>query len=255
MKSMLLSLALLLGLVLVVQWRGWSGDASLPAPPDAPAKAAAREDTAAAELRGVPLEPPPKEDYASVVERPLFLPDRRPPPPEETGEQEGEEEPVTELDGVDLTAVVITPDVVSAWVRSPDDNELKRLRLGDEFAGWTVKGIAPDELVLERQGETNRLLLRDYENAPPPIPPTRMQPRHQVGDAGMGRERGVPVARRRRMLPREDARDNAAGRPVQRGGQTTSQRQATERSTKPTPSRLPPTRPPTRQPNATIPGS
>ncbi len=254
MKPLLLVFSVLLGGVLLLQWHGWSADEALPAPPAAQAQATARAQAADRGLDGVPLEPPPKEDYATVVERPLFLPERRP-PPEEAEEPVVEEEPLTELDGVDLTAVVITPAVVSAWVRSPGVSELKRLRLGDDFEGWTVKTIAPDELVLERQGETNRLSLHDYENAPPPIPPTRLpaQPR-----------RGTPPARQRRG-EQEDADGGAAGQAPEIGewptddwpedDWPTARRQSPDRSARPAPVRSPsrqvPRRPPTRQRNAT----
>jgi general secretion pathway protein N len=52
-------------------------------------------------------------------------------------------------------------------VKDPSAASLKRLRLGDEHAGWSVKDILPDRLVLERQGETNELLLRDFSKAQP----------------------------------------------------------------------------------------
>jgi general secretion pathway protein N len=182
-KALLGGLALLLVGVLALQWRGWSADALVPAPPAAPA-AAASDGAAPVSADGLLLEAPPKEDYASVVERPLFLPDRRPPPDEPEAEPIAEPEQLTELDGLDLTAVVITPTVVSAWVRDPQAPELARLRLGDDFSGWTVKTIEPARLVLERQGETHELHLRDYAKAPPPIPPTRLPPRAVERGAG-----------------------------------------------------------------------
>ena len=100
------------------------------------------------------------------------MPDRRPPPVEPEDAGRPEPEALTELDGMDLSAVVITPSTVSAWVRRPNTRDVVRLRLGDEFEGWTVQTIEPDRLVFERQGDTDELILRDYENAPPPLLPS-----------------------------------------------------------------------------------
>jgi general secretion pathway protein N len=183
MKAVLGGLALLLFGVLALQWRGWSPDAAVP-PPPAASPSAASSGAAPPSADGLVLEAPPQEDYASVVERPLFLPERRPPPDEPEDEAVPEPEELTELDRFDLTAIVITPTVVSAWVRDPQAPELARLRLGDDFVGWTVKTIEPAKLVLERQGETHELHLRDYANAPPPIPPTRLPPRTEQRGAG-----------------------------------------------------------------------
>jgi hypothetical protein len=181
MNKLLVGVALLLLGVLLLQWRSWS-----PAPPpgaDAQTASPAGAEPVASRSDAL-LEPPPaKEEYASVSERPLFLPDRRPPPDEP--EQAEEPEPLTELGGMDLTAVVITPSTVSAWVRPPTGRETVRLRLGDQFEGWTVQTIESDRVVFERQGNIDELILRDYKNAPPPprpVPPAaQRQPRVQPG--------------------------------------------------------------------------
>ena len=73
---------------------------------------------------------------------------------------------------MDLSAVVITGGVTSAWVKPPGSGDLIRLRLGDDLEGWSVKEIQPDRLVLERQGERDELPLRDFAAAPPAMPPT-----------------------------------------------------------------------------------
>jgi hypothetical protein len=170
MKAVLLILGVVLGGVLYLQWLEWPPPA--PRPPPA---ATAETPTATAPAVAPPTLPPTPtfEEYASVVERPLFLPDRRPPPeePDEAPEEEGPEEQ-TALDGMNLTAVIIAPTEVSALVVTPGSKELARLRIGDDFEGWTVTGIEPDKVLLERQGESDELILRDFTKAPTPIPPT-----------------------------------------------------------------------------------
>jgi hypothetical protein len=119
-----------------------------------------------------------KEAYATVVERPLFRPDRQPPPPEEEAVQaSGAPELETSLDGMDLSAVIITPGLVSAWVKDPGSPKLRRLRIGDDFEGWSVNGILPDRVLLERQGVENALILRNYGQLAPSDPPLHGQRR------------------------------------------------------------------------------
>lgn len=227
--KILLSFAILaLSGLLVLQWRDW--------PPESPtasnaanAMGNATTETPTAESEEAQatselLPPPPAiEDYASVTERPLFLPDRRPPPEQPKEEQPLEPEQLTELDGVDLTAVIITPSTVSAWVRRPGQRETVRLRLGDDFDGWTVKTIEPQQLELERQGETDRLVLRDYENAPAVTPPTPVQPRQPRRPNRRARapaqpssdrpDDARPIPTRQRQQPSRQPRRPAARRP------------------------------------------
>ncbi|MGB5734677.1 MAG: type II secretion system protein N, partial [Thiohalocapsa sp.] len=197
--------AVLLG-VLYWQWRDWAPD--LPAPMQNTI-ADGQPTESQRPLDASPLAPqPPKEDYASVAERPLFIADRRPPPDEPEQEDEPEPEVLTELDGMDLTAVVITPTTVSAWIRRPNEREVQRLRLGDDFEGWMVKTIEPDRVVLERQGETDQLVLRDYTKAsamapPPRMPAARRQP--------TGRQQQTPAT-----PPTAEGQDPGAAPPARR---------------------------------------
>jgi general secretion pathway protein N len=176
MRPMLGLTALALIGLLWLQWRDWPPNAAMPSVQ--PGEQLGQVDAADNPLPSEMLLPPPsRDDYASVTERPLFLPDRRPPPDEPEEEMPGEDEPPADLDRMDLSAVLITPSLVSAWVRSPTDNELIHLRIGMQLEDWTVDDIQRDKLVLKRQGETHELILRDYDNAPPPIAPTPNQQR------------------------------------------------------------------------------
>jgi len=188
MKPVLLVLAAGLGLVLFLQWRNW------PPPPPVPPAPVAVELPDPVPTNDVTLEPPlPREDYAGIIERPLFLPDRRPPPEEPELEPEAPEpEEFSDLGGMTLTAVMITPQLVAALVRTPANPQLQRLRIGHELEGWTVVGIEPDRLLLERQGVTDELLLRNYASGAPSTP-TRGSARQRT-DA-RGTDRNMPPAR------------------------------------------------------------
>lgn len=197
--------SLALGGVLALQWKDWPPPnpasrpvAQVPAPPGE--SAASGADPLAR------LNPPePRDAYAAVVERPLFRPQRKPPDPEDTepDQPETESEVATTLDGMDLSAVVITGGVTSAWVKPPGSGELIRLRLGDELEGWAVTDIQPDRLVLERQGERDELPLRDFTAAPPPAPPAS-NPGRERPDARRQARGSTPPARSPR--PPDDPR-------------------------------------------------
>lgn len=161
--------------ILLIQWLGWSATGQVPELGPTPAETSPPPATDAqgskllAKLDSVE----PKESYASIVEHPLFRPDRKPEPPEEEApEPVATENASQELDAVDLTAVLISPTIVSAWVKEPSSPKLQRLRIGDDFMGWSVQEIRDDRVVLERQGEQDTLILRDYSKAPPAAPPS-----------------------------------------------------------------------------------
>lgn len=217
MKTLLAVIAAALCGVLFLQWNNWRPTPPTEAEllPGAAITPSSPEPPTAGDLL---LSSPPKEDYASVGERPLFLPDRRPPPDEPEGE-EAEPEEASDLAGTDLNAVLITPALVSAWVQTPSSSELVRLRLGDDFEGWTVSTIEPDRLVLERQGETNELILRDYASmraAPPQAAPRRQTRRAPVPTRQRGSstvDQGANAQGESKRLPRPPATRPASRQP------------------------------------------
>ncbi len=173
-KAAALLVVLALAGILVLQWRDWPRPLSPVGPPRSDQGAAADPGAAADASLTTPAPPEAKETYASVAERPLFRPQRKPEPPpaaEPTPEPEAVQDGT--LEGLDLSAVLISPGATSAWITDPSAPQIKRLRLGDEQAGWSVKAILADRVVFERQGETNELLLRDFSQTPasPPAAP------------------------------------------------------------------------------------
>lgn len=116
-----------------------------------------------------------REEYASIIERPLFRPDRRPEPPEEASDGVDDEERIP-LEALDLSAVLIAPGRASAWVREPSAAQARRVRIGDTLGGWRIQDIHADHIVLERQGETDQLPLRNYTKATTQQRPARPSP-------------------------------------------------------------------------------
>ncbi|HXH03626.1 MAG TPA: hypothetical protein VNN09_09930, partial [Candidatus Competibacteraceae bacterium] len=122
---------------------------------------------------------PPLSAYQEIVERPLFLPDRRPP-----AEEPPPPEPVAEEGEWLLQGVMITEDVTVALIQ-PQGGEGKTLllRVGDNLDSWSVESIAADQVVLSREdGESRTLpLLRnqrqiDLPTRMPVAPPAAAQP-------------------------------------------------------------------------------
>lgn len=182
------AIAALLLVILAVQWMLWSPEIAEPAADAAPTKpdAPAEERTPGSDLLARLASAESKDGYASIVEHPLFRPSRKPePPPEAAPKQESTAERQA-LDTLDLSAVLISPSSVSAWVSDPGKPRLQRLRIGDELNGWSVREILEDRVVLERQGERDALLLRDYSKTPP---------------AAVTQPRGTPAAQRRQPRP------------------------------------------------------
>lgn len=188
MKALLALLVLTLAAVLVWQWREW--------PPSAPGPDSADAQLTPAETPAQPTENPldlltpleEKDEYLIVTERPLFRPERRPLTEEPEEGTAAESEPPSDLARLDLNAILITPSESSAWIRDPTKKELVRLRPGDDLGGWSVLEIHTDRLLLERQGEKDTLVLRDYKNMPPPQrKPTARQPQQKSPRAAVKR--------------------------------------------------------------------
>lgn len=192
-------LLLTLTLMLLYQWKDWP----LAPPPAGLNDSSASEAAVAEDSAPDPLDqlasPDTKDAYSSLTERPLFRPERRP-----DDETESVEDTVPETDleaslaGMDLSAVIITPTLVTAWIKDPAQERLRRLRIGDEFAGWSVQTILPDRVLLERQGVQDALILRDYGNLSPTNSP--MSAPRQMPE--------MPRMRRPRGSPEDHAQDN-----------------------------------------------
>ncbi len=125
---------------------------------------------------------PPKETYQVVKERPLFLPDRRPPPEREIELVPEEPLDTSALDGMQLTAVIIsTPDAKPvALVKPRGKDQVVRLQSGDEYVGWKVTAVDADMVTFSASDTIRQLVLRDYQNSAPPSPPrppNQRQPR------------------------------------------------------------------------------
>jgi general secretion pathway protein N len=94
---------------------------------------------------------PPIDDFNAVVDRPLFSPERRPPP--ETS-QEGEPAAAAEESSDGERQIVLAGTATDqskravAILHDVSQGVQFRVWVGDDVAGWTVKAIRPRALVL-----------------------------------------------------------------------------------------------------------
>jgi hypothetical protein len=101
------------------------------------------------------LELPAPENFAAIVERPIFSQSRR--PAEVAAEvQQAAPAPALELD---LIGVVIWQKERVALVRSKRDNRVITVREGGSVAGWVAVGIGPENVLFRRGDHETRLRL------------------------------------------------------------------------------------------------
>jgi hypothetical protein len=125
---------------------------------------------AATELNEEPpiLRLPGQDHFHGMIERPLFVADRRPPEPVAEAPASGPEEPVPE--GPDIAAEPGGPEVrfvgtvgrhgeMTALVLRGEETQVEKLVVGDEVDGWRVTEVRTSELVIEHEGERRVLTI------------------------------------------------------------------------------------------------
>lgn len=180
MKRVLGIICLVLAGALAWQWRAWPPPHGDLPPPNGPEEPDEPRASPPIETR-LTLEPPNiKEDYASVIDRPLFLSSRRQPEeglPAESAAPEMPATPETPLENFDLNAVIITPAGAFAWITTPTEPEPHKVQIGDELEGWKVKNILNDKLEMEGKGGSDSLVLRSFGSSGQPA--SKLPPRSE----------------------------------------------------------------------------
>ncbi len=122
-------------------------------------------------LAALPAQPSytmaPAEDFAAILERPLFSPTRRPPAQGVVAAAA----PEPELQ-VTLVGVIISSDEQIAIVRLKDAGRFARLSVGDSFQGWILDSIEPSRVTF-RRGDVEEYIELTYEVPPPVQKPKR----------------------------------------------------------------------------------
>lgn len=119
---------------------------------------------------------PPIDDFAEVVERPLFNDTRRPREPEEEAET-----PAPEIQTkFSLVGTVMSATEHVALIQRDQSKELVIIAEGENIDGWTVEAVHSDHVVV-RNGDTQQVVeLREpIPRRPPGRPPRKGQKRPQ----------------------------------------------------------------------------
>lgn len=103
----------------------------------------------------------PAADYLEVGNRPLFSRDRRPAP------MTADSGPAAVPLEVNLTSVLITPDLKLAIVQNTSDGASRRVRLGDTLEGtaWRLVQLEPRRAVFEGPEGQRDLALRVFDGS------------------------------------------------------------------------------------------
>lgn len=120
--------------------------------------------------------------YASIVQRPLFSADRRPPPPEAGAETATvDAAPAVPLNVV-VTSIVLTGDKRFVIVTDPATNKSQTLTVGaalaGEQSGWRLAELQARRAVFDGPGGRSSLDLRvfDGQGGEPPTPVSEPAP-------------------------------------------------------------------------------
>ncbi|CAL1241194.1 type II secretion system protein N [Candidatus Methylocalor cossyra] len=161
--ALLAGMALVLSLALGVEWIVLDqGRKQLLEPP--PPKAAPADDGEPEEEEEPEF--PALDDFEQMVERPLFMENRR--PGEEVVETPTAPAPQTPLN-LKLMGVVFTPRGEKALLLDAK-GKYKRLKLKDTLDNWTLVELGKDRVTLQQGEERKELPLLKKRPKPPPAP-------------------------------------------------------------------------------------
>ncbi len=119
-------------------------EAALPQKPHKQATAQQQdEDSSSEQPRPAPAA------YTSIMAHPIFAPDRAPPP--------ADNEDAGNLNGVEVLGTAIAGNDAAAALVRDTDGSFRRVKMGEEIAGWKLVAIEPKELVFDRNGERRTL--------------------------------------------------------------------------------------------------
>lgn len=108
---------------------------------------------------------PSGSGYRETVERPLFIPTRRPAPVGNTTQM------AMKKGQFRLTGTTVSEQVSVAYLFETSTNKTLRVNRGAEVNGITVESVSANRVVLKQGDETEELFLRTANSPKPPPPP------------------------------------------------------------------------------------
>jgi general secretion pathway protein N len=157
---------------------GWGEHIRLDLPSSTVASPAKVEDMALPDFLLDPLE----KAYTETVDRPLFVPTRRPAPPPPPPEPP---KPTMRKGQFVLMGVVITPETSLALLREANGTVTKRVEKGKKIDGITLEEVEPEKVVLTQHGDREVLGLK-VQPSPKGAPATTAGTPAVAGAASLG---------------------------------------------------------------------
>jgi len=111
---------------------------------------------AAAPIRQTPFLPPGIMTFNEIVQRPLFVEGRKPPPKPVAAKAVGIR---TQPLRLKLEGIAITPEASIALLRDEGNNEIVRLQKGMKHKGWELTEIGTDGVTFGLDGEDQEITL------------------------------------------------------------------------------------------------
>lgn len=134
--------------------------------------------------------------YVATLERPLFVPTRRPPPPPQAVASAPVADPLPQIRLLGLYG----NDQVGGVIASID-GQVRRLRVGESIGSWSVKEVRRNEVVIARADDVRTIaLVRSASDAA--VPETVA-----AGDSARSGTASTPTAQAQRQRDVERARN------------------------------------------------
>jgi hypothetical protein len=124
-------------------------------------KLAAAASEAGRLLNGNPLASFDKTALQNWVDRPLFAPSRKRPPPQVAGKTATKAQPPPDYQ---LLGVVLNNKRTIALLRSKDSGVDVRVQVGDKISGWHVASVDRESVTLKRDDETSQTVRFDKKD-------------------------------------------------------------------------------------------
>jgi hypothetical protein len=143
-----------------------------------------------------PLAAHPADRLSATRERPLFSPSRRPPaPPPAPIRGPPPPAPPPAPPNVTLVGIVMDTEEARAIVQAGPQNEIRRVRIGDDVGGWKVTQIEGRKLVLSLDSRLATFtMFGGHGNPAPKVENKQLQPSSSPSSPGtpisLGRRRG-----------------------------------------------------------------
>ena len=144
-------------------------------------------------------------DFAQILVRPVFAPDRRPPPPPAPPAPPAPIPPPDPLANIQIQGIF---SGTNAGIMARVDGKVRRIKIDETVGPWALKSVEGRDVVFGQGDETRKLRL-EYARLAPPVPqaappPAGSPPAQGSGNAGT--PQNVQDEARERLRRRNEAR-------------------------------------------------